>query len=125
VAVSEDACDLVRDAVGGEFQMLFNGIEAERFRNAEPWPTTGPTVLFIGRHEERKGLSTLLEAVPSLPAEVTVWVAGEGPRPLSCASGIGIPASSGSAASTTTNGTDGWPVPRCSVRRRSAASRSA
>ena len=80
VAVSEDACDLVRDAVGGEFQMLFNGIEAERFRNAEPWPTTGPTVLFIGRHEERKGLSTLLEAVPSLPAEVTVWVAGEGPQ---------------------------------------------
>ena len=80
VAVSDDALALVRDAIGGEFSVLFNGIEAERFRTAEPWPTTGPTVLFIGRHEERKGLATLLEAVPSLPEETTVWVAGEGPQ---------------------------------------------
>jgi phosphatidylinositol alpha-mannosyltransferase len=80
VAVSDDALALVRDAIGGEFSVLFNGIEAERFRTAEPWPTTGPTVLFIGRHEERKGLATLLEAVPSLPADTTVWVAGEGPQ---------------------------------------------
>jgi phosphatidylinositol alpha-mannosyltransferase len=80
VAVSDDALALVRDAVGGEFTVLFNGIEAERFRTAEPWPTEGPTVLFIGRHEERKGLATLLEAVAALPPEVRVWVAGEGPQ---------------------------------------------
>lgn len=80
VAVSDDALALVREPVGGEFRVLFNGIEADRFRAAEPWPTTGPTVLFIGRHEERKGLATLLEAVPSLPPDATVWVAGEGPR---------------------------------------------
>lgn len=80
VAVSDDALALVRDAVGGEFTVLFNGIESARFRAAEPWPSNGPTVLFIGRHEERKGLSTLLEAVPELPEDVTVWVAGEGPQ---------------------------------------------
>jgi hypothetical protein len=37
-------------------------------------------VLFVGRHEERKGLSVLLDAVASLPDDVVVWVAGEGPQ---------------------------------------------
>jgi phosphatidylinositol alpha-mannosyltransferase len=80
IAVSDDALALVHDAVGGEFEVLFNGVEAARFRSATPWPTEGPTVLFIGRHEERKGLTTLLEAVPGLPADVRVWVAGVGPQ---------------------------------------------
>ncbi len=80
VAVSDDALALVHDAVGGEFEVLFNGVEAARFRAAEPWPTDRPTVLFIGRHEERKGLATLLEAVPDLPDDTRVWVAGVGPQ---------------------------------------------
>lgn len=80
VAVSEDALSLVQGAMGGDFTVLFNGVEAERFRSAVPWPTESPTVLFIGRHEERKGLSTLLEAVPLLPEDTTIWVAGEGPQ---------------------------------------------
>lgn len=37
-------------------------------------------MLFIGRHEARKGLSVLLEAVQYLGADLTVWVAGEGPE---------------------------------------------
>lgn len=79
VAVSDDALALVAPSVGGEFTVLFNGIEYDRFRRAEPWPTDGPTVLFIGRHEDRKGLEVLLDALPLLPAEVTLWIAGEGP----------------------------------------------
>ncbi len=79
VAVSGDARDLAEQHLGGEYEVLFNGIELDRFRAAEPWPTDGPTVLFIGRHEPRKGLEVLLEAVPSLPAEARVWVAGTGP----------------------------------------------
>lgn len=79
IAVSDDAFALAGPSVGGEFTVLFNGIEYERFRTAEPWPTNGPTVLFIGRHEERKGLATLLDAVKLLPDDVTIWVAGEGP----------------------------------------------
>ena len=80
IAVSEDALALVRGPVGGEFEVLFNGIEAERFRSAEPWPTEGPTVFFLGRHEERKGLEVLLRAVPSLPPDTRIWVAGTGPH---------------------------------------------
>jgi phosphatidylinositol alpha-mannosyltransferase len=77
--VSEDARELAQDHLGGEYRMLFNGIELDRFRSAEPWPTVGPTVLFIGRHEPRKGLEVLLDAVASLPADARVWVAGTGP----------------------------------------------
>ena len=80
VAVSQDALELVRKPVGGEFEVLFNGIEAERFRSAEPWPTDAPTVFFLGRHEERKGLDVLLRAVPSLPGDTRIWVAGVGPH---------------------------------------------
>jgi len=56
------------------------GIEVERFSKATPWPTTGPTVFFVGRHEPRKGLAVLLEAMARLPADVRLWVAGDGPE---------------------------------------------
>ncbi|HSL57839.1 MAG TPA: glycosyltransferase family 4 protein [Acidimicrobiales bacterium] len=79
-AVSADARDLARSSLGGEYEVLFNGIEVERFATPEPWPTDGPTILFLSRHEPRKGLATLLEALPALPAEVRVWVASDGPE---------------------------------------------
>src|SRR5205085_187256 len=56
-----------------------NGIDVSRHQAAEPWPTDGPTVFFVGRHEPRKGLDVLLAAAGALPAGVRVWVAGEGP----------------------------------------------
>ncbi|MBK6439576.1 MAG: glycosyltransferase [Candidatus Microthrix sp.] len=44
-----------------------------------PTPSDGPSIFFIGRHETRKGLAVLLEAMKQLPADVTPWVAGTGP----------------------------------------------
>jgi phosphatidylinositol alpha-mannosyltransferase len=79
-AVSPDARELAHDAVGGEFELLWNGIETERFAKATPWPTEGPTIFFMGRHEPRKGLSVLLDAMAKLPADVHLWVAGDGPE---------------------------------------------
>lgn len=79
-AVSEDARNLAQRHLGGEYVMLFNGIDVERFAGADPAPTQGPTVLFLGRHEERKGLHVLLAALRFLPPEIRVWVAGDGPR---------------------------------------------
>ena len=67
VAVSQDALDTARDGIGGEFTVLFNGIDVDRFASAAPMPTDGPTVLFFGRHEPRKGLGVLLEAAAALP----------------------------------------------------------
>jgi len=79
--VSEAARATLAQAIGHlEVEVLFNGVEAERFAAAEPWPAEGPTVLFVGRHEPRKGLAVLLEAVEQLDPAPTVWIAGRGPE---------------------------------------------
>ena len=48
-------------------------------RRPPPWPTDGPTVLFLGRHEPRKGLGVLLDAFAGVPDPAVLWVAGDGP----------------------------------------------
>ncbi|HUF33568.1 MAG TPA: glycosyltransferase family 4 protein [Acidimicrobiales bacterium] len=78
-AVSDDARLLAGRYLGGEYTQVFNGIELEPFAKATPTPTVAPTILFLGRHEERKGLAVLLEALPDLPADLRVWVASDGP----------------------------------------------
>ena len=78
-AVSEAARDNAASSLGGDYEVLFNGIDVERFATDAPTPTTAPTVLFVGRHEPRKGLAVLLEAFESLRRPAVLWVAGEGP----------------------------------------------
>jgi phosphatidylinositol alpha-mannosyltransferase len=77
-AVSEDAAATATAALGGEYEVVFNGIEVTRFAKADPWPTSGPTILFVGRHEPRKGLDVLIDAMDRLPAATRLWVAGNG-----------------------------------------------
>src|SRR5579864_809576 len=79
-AVSEAAAATASAALGGTYEVLFNGIEVDRFASAEPWPTEGPTILFVGRHEPRKGLAVLLEAMARLPGDVRLWVGSDGPQ---------------------------------------------
>lgn len=80
VVVSKDALDLAQRYLPGEYETLFNGVEVERYQQVEPLKPEGPTVFFCGRHEERKGLSVLLDALASLPPEVRCWVASDGPE---------------------------------------------
>lgn len=79
VVVSKDALALVQEYLGGEYDVLFNGVETSVIRAVEPFPRTRPAIFFIGRHEERKGLAILLAAVPRLALDVECWVAGDGP----------------------------------------------
>jgi phosphatidyl-myo-inositol alpha-mannosyltransferase len=79
-AVSPDAVALAERYLGGSYELLFNGIEVDRFADVAPHPTDGPTVFFLGRHEPRKGLDVLLAALDGLPADVRVWVGGDGPQ---------------------------------------------
>jgi len=79
-AVSDAARDTARTALGGTYEVLFNGVEVDRFAGATPSPTDAPTVLFLGRHEQRKGLEVLLEAFAGLPDPAVLWVAGDGPE---------------------------------------------
>jgi phosphatidylinositol alpha-mannosyltransferase len=81
VAVSEAARETAIRAYGpSDIQVLWNGVEVERFANAEPWPTRKPAVLFVGRHEPRKGLSVLLDAWAGIERDAVLWVAGNGPQ---------------------------------------------
>lgn len=77
-AVSADAEALASRWLGGTYERVFNGIDVARFAHAEAAQTSGPTVLFLGRHDERKGLAVLLEAAEWLGPEVRFWIGGEG-----------------------------------------------
>lgn len=88
-AVSDDAEALARQVVDAPIELLFNGVEVERFANATEWKDQRaygqPTVLFVGRHEPRKGLEVLLEAHRLLEVqhhrrEVRLWIVGSGPQ---------------------------------------------
>ena len=81
VAVSEAARETAIRSYGQpDFGLLWNGVEVERFATAEPWPTRRPVVLFVGRHEPRKGLSVLLDAWEGIERDAVLWVAGSGPQ---------------------------------------------
>ncbi len=79
-AVSEEAERQVVLTFGGSCEILPNGVEVEAYANAEPWPTTQPAILFIGRHEPRKGLGVLLDAFGGIERDAVLWVAGDGPQ---------------------------------------------
>ena len=88
VAVSPEARALAGVAIPGPWSILFNGVDLDQFGpgNASIDLRDGdgsddrPTVLFLGRHEARKGLGVLLEAVSMMPDDLRVWIAGDGPE---------------------------------------------
>ena len=81
VAVSESARETGQSAGGGDFEVLFNGVDMHRFESAPPHrdPEGRPAGLFLGRHEPRKGLHVLLDAFATLQRPAVLWVAGDGP----------------------------------------------
>ncbi len=84
-AVSPEARALAERWLGGACQVLPNGVEVERFAKAgelhlPPGDAERRAILFVGRHEPRKGLDVLLEAFRQLDRDAVLWVAGEGPN---------------------------------------------
>jgi phosphatidylinositol alpha-mannosyltransferase len=89
-AVSEDARRTAQESLGGSYWVLPNGVDVVPFAKAQPWPSALPTVLFVGRHEPRKGLGVLLDAWSDLDREAVLWVASDGPdTPMLRARGVG------------------------------------
>ncbi len=92
-AVSGAARDTAAAVVDVPVDVLFNGVEwrsaADRDRDRDGdavgrEPRARPAVLFLGRHEPRKGLDVLLEAFGRLAVRgdenrPELWVAGDGP----------------------------------------------
>ena len=80
MAVSEAARETALRSSKGEYEVLYNGVDMERFTDARPVPPDRPTVLFLGRHETRKGLGVLLDAFDMIDRPAVLWVAGDGPQ---------------------------------------------
>jgi phosphatidylinositol alpha-mannosyltransferase len=80
VAVSEAARETAMRSSGGVYEVLYNGVDLERFATVEPVVSDRPTVLFLGRHEVRKGLSVLLDAFAMVERPAVLWVIGDGPQ---------------------------------------------
>lgn len=84
VAVSPHARELAARYFDREYEVLFNGIALPP-APSQAVPGSDPLrdgVLFIGRHEERKGLAVLLEAMDILAADgrrLMCRVIGDGP----------------------------------------------
>lgn len=78
VAVSEAARELAHRYLGGDYEVLFNGIEIDRYVRADVKRVDEPTIFFCGRYEPRKGLEVLLESMRHLPRSVRLWIASDG-----------------------------------------------
>lgn len=78
-AVSEEAQRNVL-ALGAACEILPNGVDVEAIASTEPSPSVRPAVVFVGRHEPRKGLGVLLDAHAGLERDAVLWVVGEGPQ---------------------------------------------
>ncbi|HEX5415617.1 MAG TPA: glycosyltransferase family 4 protein [Chloroflexota bacterium] len=69
IAVSETARAFVAGHFPGEYQIIPNGVEWERFASATPYADLAddpPTILFVGRLDRRKGFPVLLRAFAEL-----------------------------------------------------------
>lgn len=80
VAVSPAAEELAKRYLDGEYTVLYNGIETNRFNVPVVSRESSPTIFFCGRHEPRKGLEVLLETMELLPSNFRLWVASDGPE---------------------------------------------
>ena len=70
----------MQEHLAGEYTILWNGIDVERFATGPATPAKSPAVLFVGRHEPRKGLEVLLEAWKGIDRDAELWVVGTGPQ---------------------------------------------
>ena len=86
IAVSAAARHFIDRFFPGDYKVIPNGVDIPRFEGAVPisrWQDGTPNVLFVGRHEPRKGLIDLLKAHRILRRtgyETRLLVVGSGPQ---------------------------------------------
>jgi phosphatidylinositol alpha-mannosyltransferase len=81
-AVSRCAAGFAGPHVGGDYLVIPNGVDLERFHPRRSAREGAPRLLFVGRLEPRKGVECLLRAVAHLACSggprLEVWVVGRG-----------------------------------------------
>ncbi len=91
IAVSETARDTFMPYIPGEYTIIPNGVDLERFHpRVSPFPEfkgKKNKILYLGRLDRRKGLIELLKALPLIKEElkeVLLIVVGKGPLENEC-----------------------------------------
>ncbi len=85
IAVSNAAQETASRHFPGEYSIIPNGVDVERFESARPFSERGDgefKILFVGRMEPRKGAKFLLKAMPAILDAVPnarLVVVGSGP----------------------------------------------
>ncbi len=79
-AVSEDAKRQISLTFETECEILPNGVDVPALATGRTTPSPSPAIVFVGRHEQRKGLSVLLDAFVGLERDAVLWVIGDGPE---------------------------------------------
>jgi phosphatidylinositol alpha-mannosyltransferase len=86
IAVSAAARHFIDRYFPGDYKVIPNGVDVDRFRRAVPiarWQDGTKNLLFVGRHEPRKGLLELLKAyriLRSTGCDCRMLVVGSGPQ---------------------------------------------
>jgi phosphatidylinositol alpha-mannosyltransferase len=86
IAVSAAARHFIDRFFPGDYKVIPNGVDVDRFRRAVPlarWNDGTSNILFVGRHEPRKGLIELLKAfriLRSTGCSCRLLVVGSGPQ---------------------------------------------
>jgi phosphatidylinositol alpha-mannosyltransferase len=86
IAVSAAARHFIDRFFPGDYKVIPNGVDVGRYANAVPiarWQDGTPNVLFVGRHEPRKGLLDLLKAhriMRKTGSHSRLLVVGTGPQ---------------------------------------------
>jgi phosphatidylinositol alpha-mannosyltransferase len=86
IAVSSAAWHFISRYFPGDYKVIPNGVDVERFASARPierWRDGTPNILFLGRLEDRKGVMHLLRAYRRLRqdgANGRLLVVGTGPQ---------------------------------------------
>jgi phosphatidylinositol alpha-mannosyltransferase len=86
IAVSEAARRTVETVFPGDYEIIPNGIETDRFRTKQPRPTafpaSGAVVVCVGRLEPRKGVDVLIAAMARVQqvTDAALVLVGDGPE---------------------------------------------
>ena len=79
-AVSADAARQVTLTFGEECEIVPNGVDVEAYAKGPVADAPRAAIVFVGRHEPRKGLGVLLDAFDGLGRNADLWVIGDGPQ---------------------------------------------